>query len=192
MTHSKYNHMSISADSELTEVYSFARRYRVTPFYGGFVRETPDRFKVNDKPTHVKICAIPISAADKEHILDKLRTMKGDDRYIYNFFSAACVPLHHKIRVRDAYTCVEFAVKTLYDAGFNINESKYYGINELERMFDEYVVYEGEYPYGKDGEADLYSRISEQSNFDKKIPRRVRYGSTIRSLYILTVRKLRA
>ena len=41
VTREPYNHVAISTEASLTRMYSFARRFYRTPFYGGFVTEEP-------------------------------------------------------------------------------------------------------------------------------------------------------
>ncbi|MBQ7370154.1 MAG: hypothetical protein IJW58_04170 [Clostridia bacterium] len=42
-TKTTYNHSSISLENDLTDMYSFARKYKYYPFIGGLVREYPDQ-----------------------------------------------------------------------------------------------------------------------------------------------------
>lgn len=148
-TGGKYNHVSVSSDSKLTELYSFARRYRRAPFIGGFVREHSERFSVNGKCTDIMICAVPVSKMKKELLMSRLAEMKRErEKYIYNFFSAAAVPFHRKIRIKDAYTCVEFAVYMLDLAGWSFGGIGYVGIEDLKIQLERFKMYEGKFPEG--------------------------------------------
>ena len=60
LTGEKYNHVSISLDAELTQMYSFARRYYKTPFYGGFVKESLSRYQLNQNKATIKICKMGV------------------------------------------------------------------------------------------------------------------------------------
>lgn len=42
LTHAEYCHASISLDERLEEMYSFGRVNPYNPFWGGYVRESPD------------------------------------------------------------------------------------------------------------------------------------------------------
>lgn len=147
-TGGKYNHVSVSADYGLTEMYSFARRYRCAPLLGGFVKENSGRFYSNGKSTQIMICEIPVSKEKKNVILARLSEMKNErEKYIYNFFSAAATPLRREIRIKDAYTCVEFAIYVLELVGLSTGGS-YVGIEELKIQLERFKVYEGEFPDG--------------------------------------------
>ena len=57
-----YNHVSIATEESLTTLYSFARRYYRTPFHGGFVTETPDRYHHKGLSSHIRLYRLPVEA----------------------------------------------------------------------------------------------------------------------------------
>lgn len=144
-----YNHVSISLDPGLKTLYSFARRYINTPFYGGFVIETQRRFKNGDRVSQIKVISIKIDdkklAIIKKHIKEMIL---HQERYIYNTLSALLVPLRCKINLPNAYTCVEYITKLLAESGAveGIEQRRFYSISDLERLLPGDVVYEG--PFG--------------------------------------------
>ncbi len=160
ITRGRYNHVSVSPVEDLSELYSFARRYRKAPFYGGFVRETPSRFKQKGKLSSVMICAVPVAKTAREQLIERLREMNEEsERYIYNLFSAVCAPVKKRIFVRDAYTCVEFILTVLRSVGLDFNEQAFYSIDELVSNLSVYKIYEGGFPeLGGEAVADEYDR----------------------------------
>jgi hypothetical protein len=159
-----YNHVSISLDPGLHTMYSFARRYLNTPFYGGFVIETQRRFKNRGRVSQIKVISIRIDdsklTAIKKHIKEMIECQ---ERYIYNTLSALLVPLRRKINLPNAYTCVEYITKLLAESGAveGIEQRRFYSISDLERLLPGDVVYEG--PFG--GAVSCGSSIAENSNF---------------------------
>ncbi len=143
VTHEKYNHISISLDQELTSMYSFARRYYRTPFYGGFVQETLSRYHVNDKSVKLQVCKIPVSDPVYERICKKLKDMvTNNNTYTYNYYSAVASLFKKRLPIDNAYTCVEFCVEILQLAGLPLDLQKYYAIGDLVKLLHPYRIYE--------------------------------------------------
>jgi hypothetical protein len=67
--------------------------------------------------------------------------------YLYNHFSVLGALFRKPIRVKDAYTCVEFCVNILRKLGFVPESHRYYTVGNLEQMLASYTVYTGDmYP----------------------------------------------
>ncbi len=147
-TKETYNHVSIALDPALLQLYGFARRYYHTPFYGGFVRESLSRYHVKGKVTRVCICKLPVTAAQYTELEALFQQMYTDaDTYLYNHLSVLGALLHKPIRVKYAYTCVEFCVNILHKLGFVPDPNKYYTVGNLEQLLTPYTVYTGDmYP----------------------------------------------
>src|SRR5699024_8190162 len=82
-TGQQLNHVSISFDNELREVYSFGRKKPKNPFIGGFVKEDiqSDFLKNSDCAVYV----YPISENDYRKIMQEIRSVAKDkDAYKYN------------------------------------------------------------------------------------------------------------
>lgn len=146
MTHGHYNHVSIAFDPHLDEMYSFSRiKYR-TPFCGGFVREGAERYRIGGHAASIAVCSVE---TDERHLAEVRRLVTDmtdtHDRYVYNILSAIFVPLRFKVRVRDSYTCVEFALLVLQTAGVSLGD-RLYSADDLYGRLDHHIVYEGEYP----------------------------------------------
>lgn len=144
ITREKYNHVSISLDRELTQMYSFARRFYRTPFYGGFVKESKARYHLKGVPSKIKICRLPVSQEVYDALDNRLADMYlRKEQFLYNHLSILTVPFHRLLPVKDAYICSEFVVQQLSLLGMPLNSRKYYSVGALDKLLDEYTVYTG-------------------------------------------------
>ena len=146
MTHWQYNHVAVAFDKDLKEMYTFARYYRSVPLYGGFVRDSKERYIYKKKTAYVKICEVPVSEEGYRLVKDYIDAINPAE-YIYNIFSAITVPLKKRVLIRNAFTCAEFAIQILSMAGTEIERDRFYAIDELADFFDSYTVYEGIYRF---------------------------------------------
>jgi len=147
VTREEYNHASIALDENLTQMYSFARRYQKTPLYGGFVKETSARYCRKGKRASVKVYKIDVSEKDYNAVAKRLEIMcQTKERYLYNHLSALTVPFRKSVQLRDAYTCVEFCVDILHDLGIDVKPGKYYAIKDLMNILQPYAFYAGSMP----------------------------------------------
>lgn len=144
VTGDTYNHVSIALDERLTRMYSFARRYYRTPFLGGFVKEALSRYHVNGEATQIRMCRLEMTDKQYSALERKLEEMYADrEHYLYNHLSAITALFRKTVRLRDAYTCVEFAVPILQDLGVAVEPGRYYTVGDLEKLLSENVIYTG-------------------------------------------------
>lgn len=147
VTGESYNHVAIATEEDLRDLYSFSRRYYTTPFYGGFVSEHPSRYHRDGVPANVRLYRLPLTNRQWELLQELLGKMRRRaDRYLYNHLSALAAPLHIKVRVRDAFTCVEFTVKVLNTLGFDFDPKKFYTVGDIADRLGSYHIYSGEFP----------------------------------------------
>lgn len=147
LTGEAYNHVSIALDEDLTRMYGFARRYYRTPFYGGFVHESLSRYHVNGVSADICICKLPVTQQQYQDLSRFLEGMYQNQKaYTYNHLSAAAAPIRRPVKVRDAYTCVEFCVQILHDLGVDLLPDKYYTVGDVEKQLRPYAVYVGPAP----------------------------------------------
>ena len=159
VTGGTYNHVSISLDESLTQMYSFSRRYYRTPFYGGFVHESRSRYHVNGDATRICLCAIPVTPRQYEDLYNMIQSMHRRSRfYIYNHLSALGAVIHKPIFAKDAYTCVEFCIKVLQELGIELQPRKYYSVEDIRRLLKPYVVYYGPMPAPDDYDESFYAK----------------------------------
>lgn len=147
VTREEFNHVSISLDKELSQMYSFSRRHYRLPLYGGFVHETRSRYHINGASANICLCAVPVTPRQHLALSGMLRDMHRKNKsYIYNHLSALGAVIHKPIRARDAYTCVEFCTKVLRDLGLDVQPGKYYSIGDVQALLEPFVVYSGVMP----------------------------------------------
>lgn len=147
VTGDEYNHVAIATEEDLSNLYAFARRFYVTPFYGGFVREHPCRYRHKGQISDTKLYRIPLTRRQWDKLQEMLFSMRKEaDRYLYNHLSALLAPLHIKVRVRKAFTCAEFAVSVLSSLGFDFDTRHFYTIGDISDRLESYHFYSGKFP----------------------------------------------
>ncbi len=146
LTHHRYNHVSISLDGNLQTLYSFARRYDDTPFCGGFVVETPERYLRRNTAASVQICAIPVTDAQYTAIRSHLYRYQAEAQdYVYNYIGALTFLFRRRVALERCHTCVDFATELISMTGAGINPGRFYSIRGLARNLARYKVYEGHF-----------------------------------------------
>ena len=146
MTHGTYNHVSVALDGDLSEMYSFARLKRDTPFCGGFVVEGSERYRFGGRAAKISVCRVNVGEEGVEKVRDQIRRMREHSEiYVYNMISAMLAPWRKRVYVRDSFTCVEFAVSILSSAGVRLTDNCYSAM-ELYEQLRGGEVYRGEYP----------------------------------------------
>lgn len=157
-TGESYNHVSISLDKELTRMYSFARRFYRTPFYGGFVKESRARYHLKGVPSQIKICRLAVSDEDHDALAKRLQVMYDRrDQYLYNHLSVVTIPFHRLVPLKDAYVCTEFVAGQLHQLGMPVDHKKYYSVGTLEKLLEDSVVYVGD-ALPADGDDPFFAR----------------------------------
>ena len=157
-----YNHTGISFSSELKYFYSFARHYKKAPFYGGFAKESVLRYNNNGKIAKIKICKVPVSEQNFQNAKKYVDSVKEhSDEYIYNLISAVAFPLRKNIRIKKAYTCIEFVLGILrkYADVPELENTGFLSVKEFCERLDPYAVYEGsieKFFEGADWEGDTF------------------------------------
>lgn len=146
ITHGTFNHVSVALDGELTEMYSFARLKRDTPFCGGFVHEGAERYRFRGRTAKISICGVYVGEEVAQKVRGSIKEMElRRDTYIYNLLSALLVPLRKKAYARDSYTCVEFVSAILKIAGVGLL-CECYTASELYAQLQDHEIYRGEFP----------------------------------------------
>ena len=145
ITRQKYNHVSISLNRDLTQMYSFARRFYRTPFYGGFVKESRARYHLKGIPSQVKICRLPVSQEDYDALADRLQAMYDRrEQLLYNHLSIVTIPFCRLVHLKDARVCSEFVAEQLQLLGMPVNSRRYYSVGALEKLLAGYEIYTGD------------------------------------------------
>lgn len=149
ITQYDYNHVSISLSENLSEIYSFARHHQDTPFYGGFVCESVDRFINDNGVANIKVCEIPVTPRQYRIAKNQINKIQREkEKYLYNMFSAVGVPFKRRIKIDRAYTCIEFVISILRRIGAirSLCIPKFCSIKQLDALYSDLVIYQGNFP----------------------------------------------
>ena len=116
ITGADYNHVSISLQPDLKKMYSFGRRYKYYPFWGGFVEESPTAGTFGRFPeTKAKILSLDITIEQYEAISSTIdRMFKKRKKYHYDYLGVGLA--YFKIRHQSEYSyyCSEFVKEILH------------------------------------------------------------------------------
>ena len=146
VTRFEYNHVSLALN-ETGALYSFARKYGNVPLCGGFVEESPLRYRNRGRRARICVCRIPVTEEQYAAVVHKLNTIKLQKQiYVYNLFSAAAAPLHRRISLPQSYTCVEFVVALLAEGGVLRGGEHFWSISALMKQLAPFEVYRGPFP----------------------------------------------
>ena len=181
--HSRYNHISLAFDEDLSTMYSFARFHVNFPLYGGFVTESLRRHFNGGHSSLIKVCRLEIKDENYRCLRQFVSDMESNGgRYIYNFYSAMFTPLHIRCLIRDSYTCSEFVGDALSIAGLDIPRGTFHSLKKTERILSPFVIYEGE--------CALYADAPDwgSDHFPEKMGRISGTAATARSFGRLTAR----
>lgn len=123
VTKAKYNHVSISLDPQLEQMYSFGRKYPYNPIIAGLVKENPHRGTFKRFPnTIAKIISIEIDKKDYDIIKNHIESMYAHkDDYHYNLQGVAYGYFNKTYKKDNYYYCSEF-VREVLIKGHVVNE----------------------------------------------------------------------
>lgn len=137
VTKQRYSHVVISKTEDISKMYSFARRFRNTPFVAGFVCENLSRYTLGTVATPVKICRLELDDEAYRSFEEKLKPfVEEPEKYKYNYFGAAAYLFRRQWKKKTAFTCLEFVM-------YLLNIDRFMTITELEKYLSEAVIFEG-------------------------------------------------
>lgn len=121
-TKQSLNHVSISFDRELREVYSFGRKKPKNPFIGGFVNEDIQSDFL--KHSQCAVYVYRISGEDYKRIISEIQKVEQcKEWYKYNFIGLLGVLFQVEISREYAMFCSQFVAYVMRDtAALEINK----------------------------------------------------------------------
>lgn len=148
VTHAKYNHSSISLQSDLGEMFSFGRIHPYNPFSAGFVRESTQwgTFKRFSK---AKAMVMKVSVSEENyHAMEQRLSEMYENRkqYHYNYGGLLAAAFHKCLRKENCYYCSEFVRDLIVEFGIvakNVFHDIVKPIDFLQEFSDN-VIYSGE------------------------------------------------
>lgn len=155
-TKKRYNHVSISFEQPLSEIYSFGRKKCTNPFIGGFVREkiAAGLFK----KAKCKIYSYTISELEYQKILLKVKQFEAEkELYKYNLLGLFAIIINYNLTRKKAFFCSQFVATVLNEKSGLLNKSPNLCTPQdlMDLKFLE-LVYEGPldaYPYQEKNES---------------------------------------
>lgn len=113
-TKQSLNHVSISFDKNLTEVYSFGRKRPRNPFIGGFIREdTQGEFLQNSQCAILKF---DLPKDEAQQVLNNIKKIETEQNlYRYNFIGLLGVLFQIEINREHAFFCSQFVSRMMSD-----------------------------------------------------------------------------
>lgn len=118
VTRYEYNHISVSLEKNLSQMYSFSRYKMKKPFKGGFVEESMRRYLVNNKDLELIVFTIPLDDKAYDKVNDFIESMTEEkDIHRYSFKEAILtyIPFVNYNSLNN-YTCLTFAIRILEEA----------------------------------------------------------------------------
>ena len=139
-----YNHAAIAFDSELRQLYSFARRARDLPLSACLTRENPLMYTLGQGDAEIVLYRVPVT---EERFITARRTvqmMLRDGGYIYNVLSVFTYPVTRGLPAYKAQTCSEFTAGILRVAGVPLDRPDCrYHPEDFTRLLAGHEIYRG-------------------------------------------------
>lgn len=121
-TKAPYNHVSLSFDSDLMELYSFGRKKPSNPLNGGFVKEDVEFGTYRNYPnTTCVIYKLPVT----EREVEKMRRIVGvfqkkEKKWFYNLLGVLGVSINEPVEIDSTYFCSQFVSDVLHRSGIKL------------------------------------------------------------------------
>ena len=160
----EYNHASISLDEDLEEIYAFARYQNHVPVVAGLVKENASRFTLCQyEDVKIKIYKVPVTEEQYLQSCQDIERIMQDEEYHYNLFSALTFPVFKGFETYKAYTCIEFVMNMLLEAGIELEKPTWsYHPEEIVNILGEYECYSGNLLEYREFEQDPESEFFEK------------------------------
>jgi len=115
-TNNPYNHASIAFASDLSEVYSFGRKYAKNPFIGGFIHEDTETGLLK-KATCI-IYSFNMTEQQLKMMTQYIQEIESNKKdYRYNFIGLFGFLLNKPIKRDKAFFCSQFVASILEVCG---------------------------------------------------------------------------
>ncbi len=136
-TGNPYSHTSIALDSELKQMYSFARKGVWNPFDSGFIKENIDSGVFGrDKNVYCSIYAVPVTDEQYQAIKDEISCfIKNQDEYGYNYTGLVFAMFGKNIEDGKHFLCSQFVNHIFYKSGMSLFDKE----NTLVKPYDFHI-----------------------------------------------------
>lgn len=144
-TRKRYNHVSISFDAELQDIYSFGRKKVGNPFKGGFIKENMREGLYQH--ADCIIYSLSVTKQQLQYLKNKIQVMKKQKKiYRYHILGLFGFFINKPIYRKNAYFCSQF-VATLLDTCNAIQFEKPLALitpSDFEQFNQLQLLYEGD------------------------------------------------
>lgn len=126
VTHEEYSHVSLALTEDLNTMYSFGRIYTYSPFWGGFVVESPKHgvFK-RFKYTKIRVLKLNVTNDEYNNLYNYIRNIKlNKDKYLYNYIGVFLFLFGITFKHKNWLCCCEFVHDGLVKSGIITPMSK--------------------------------------------------------------------
>ena len=122
VTKKKYNHVSISFDKNIYNMYSFGRINPYNPFIGKYIEEHPNKGTyLRFKNTKCIILEVNITNKQYNNAYKIIKYMNSNkNKYKYNITGLLLAAININIKRVDKYYCSEFVRYILKNSNINI------------------------------------------------------------------------
>lgn len=141
-----YNHAAIGLDSDLSQVYAFARPQHNSLLDGHLVRETLERYTLRKAvPVPVAVFKLDVTPAQYCWVKETVNSILNDPEYMYNLISVLSYPITKGFETYKAYSCIEFVAYILNHLGYILPMPAYQCTpDDLNKLLKDKKVYEGD------------------------------------------------
>lgn len=110
-----YTHVSLSLNRELTEMYTFGRKYLYSVYPGGYIKERiHERIYKRFKNTRIAVLEIPVDEGTYVNIQSKVRNMyERKEEYRYSYLGVFLANFNKNKKRKNYYYCSEFIYELL-------------------------------------------------------------------------------
>lgn len=146
-TRSKFCHVSISLDEGLHTMYSFGRRHKFTPLFGGYIKETiGGGYNLNGE---IAVLAFSVEEEQFFKIQTYLEDMYRNRKvYKYNYIGAILSVFHKNYQKENKFYCSQFVREVLLKFGVCEKEDmpqKVVYPRDFLSAFAENIIYLGQF-----------------------------------------------
>lgn len=164
-TRKPYNHVSISCDCHLNEMYSFCRNNPSHPLPATFNREVIGKGtlgKFNNIPCEVY--RIPVTYEQKKLFMKNLEHFKTNRQcYSYNCIGLGLMFFHIKYKRKNKFVCSQFVGHIMEKSGINLNIKKPVCLRtpeDFRHIESAELIYRGELNHFKDNDFLKYQTLN--------------------------------
>lgn len=142
----EYSHVSLSLDDELTNMYSFGRKFLYFPWYGGFIQESVhDGLFKRMSMSRIAVYKIPINNNQKNKIEESINIFNDNkDNLYYDYIGLLGMTLGKDMFRDNGFVCSTFVGDVLSQSSYSLPKPTWLlRPIDFSELNDSELVYEG-------------------------------------------------